>query len=291
MLFRTQLFNATDLANVDRIQKGYDAKPLSAYLKAPAPRAATDVSWPALRDDMLTTPAMFPYVNFMLQFCPLHPSEKALMERFATLNIGAGKTFDMNALSAEQQKAVQDGIADANEALASEMKKINAEAISSSDMFGTREFLKNNYLYRFTGAKLGLYGNSGAEAIYLAYFVDATGAQADASKHKYQLRFPKGGLPPANAFWSLTMYDGKTQLLVANPLKRYLLNSTMVKSFRYGDDGSLTLYVQKDSPGAALQSNWLPAPDGPFYAVLRIYMPAPEVVNGTWKKPPLQPVS
>jgi hypothetical protein len=86
------------------------------------------------------------------------------------------------------------------------------------------------------------------------------------------------------------MYDGKTQFLVANPLKRYLLNSTMLKSFKYGADGSLTLYVQKDSPGAAEQSNWLPAPDGPFYAILRIYMPAIEVQNGTWKKPEMESV-
>jgi hypothetical protein len=86
------------------------------------------------------------------------------------------------------------------------------------------------------------------------------------------------------------MYDGKTQLLVANPLKRYLLNSTMMKSFKYGSDGSLTFYVQKDSPGATKESNWLPAPDGTFYGILRIYMPALEVVNGTWKKPLMQPV-
>jgi hypothetical protein len=104
------------------------------------------------------------------------------------------------------------------------------------------------------------------------------------------LRFPKGGLPPAKAFWSLTMYDGKTQFLVANPLNRYLLNSPMLDQFKYGDDGSLTLYVQKDSPGAGKESNWLPAPDGPFYAVLRIYMPGEAVVNHTWKKPPLEPV-
>ena len=87
------------------------------------------------------------------------------------------------------------------------------------------------------------------------------------------------------------MYDGKSQFLVANPLHRYLLNSTMLKSFKYGDEGSLTFYVQKDSPGTALESNWLPAPNGPFYAILRIYMPAAEVTNGTWKKPPMQPAS
>ncbi|MGB2668354.1 MAG: DUF1214 domain-containing protein [Candidatus Acidiferrum sp.] len=155
-------------------------------------------------------------------------------------------------------------------------------------MFGTRAFLKNNYLYRYAGAKLGLNGNSGDEAIYLAYFVDANHQPLDASKNNYTLQFAKGQLPPAHAFWSLTMYDGKSQLLVANQLKRYLLNSTMLKSFKYGTDGSLTFYVRKTSPGVGKESNWLPAPDGSFYSILRIYMPAPEVVNGTWKKPPMQ---
>jgi len=87
----------------------------------------------------------------------------------------------------------------------------------------------------------------------------------------------------------LVTNDGKTQFLVANPLKRFLLNSTMLKSFHYGSDGSLTLYVQKDAPRGGKDSNWLPAPDVRFYAILRIYMPAPEGVNGTWKKPQMAP--
>jgi hypothetical protein len=290
ILFRTQLFNPADLNNVKKIQAGYHAQTLSQYLKQPSPAAAAEVNWPAPSPDMLTTPALFPYLNFMLQFCPTNPSETDLMARFAQLNIGAGKTFDFGKLSPESQKAVTDGIADASQDMAALMQRINAGEVSSSDLFGTREFLKGNYLYRYAGAKLGLYGNTGDEAIYLPYFVDANHQPLDASKTGYTLLFPKGQLPPAHAFWSLTMYDGKTQLLVANPLKRYLVNSTMVKSLKYGSDGSLTIYVQKDPPGAPKETNWLPAPDGPFYAILRIYMPAPEVVNGTWKKPQLQPV-
>ncbi len=289
LLFRTQLFNPADLNNVKRIQAGYHAQTLSQYLKQPAPAVAPGVSWPAPSPDMLTTPALFPYLNFMLQFCPANPAETELMARFAKLNVGAGKTFDFSKLSPESQKAVTDGIADAGKDLDALMKQINADQVASSDLFGTREFLKGNYLYRYAGAKLGLYGNSGEEAIYLAYFVDANHQPLDASKTAYTMMFPKGQLPPAKAFWSITMYDGKTQFLVANTLKRYLLNSTMLKSFKYGSDGSLTIYVQKGSPGAAQEANWLPAPDGPFYAILRIYMPAPEVVNGTWKKPQMQP--
>jgi hypothetical protein len=85
------------------------------------------------------------------------------------------------------------------------------------------------------------------------------------------------------------MYDGKTQLLVANPLKRYLLNSTTIKSYRYGSDGSLTLYISHDNPGPSKQSNWLPAPEGPFYAIFRVYLPGDTVINGTWHKPGMQP--
>jgi hypothetical protein len=289
VLFRTQLFNPADLPNVKKIQAGYKAEPLSKFLAQPAPPTPSAVNWPKPADNMLTSAALFPYLNFMLQFCPTNPAETDLMARFAKLNIGAGKTFDFAKLSPQQQKAVNDGIADAGTDLNALMKQINADEVSSSDMFGTRAFLKGNYLHRYAGAKLGLYGNSGEEAIYLAYFVDASHAPLDSSKTNYELKFPKGQLPPEHAFWSLTMYDGKSQFLVANPLKRYLLNSTMLKSFKYGSGGSLTFYVQKSSPGAAKESNWLPAPDGPFYAVLRVYMPAPEVVNGTWKKPAMQP--
>lgn len=288
-LFRTQLFNAADLGNVTKIQAGFDAKPLTAYLGEAAPPPAPAVDWPKPEKDMTTTSALFRYLNFLLQFCPTSQSETGLMARFAKLNIGARKEFDAARLSPEIRTAVDEGIADAWKDLEGLQKKINTEEVSSSNLFGTRDYLKDNYLYRFGGAKLGLYGNSGDEAIYLAYFVDSRNQPVDASKNTYVLRFTKGKLPPARAFWSLTMYDGKTQFLVANPLNRYLLNSTMLKSFKYDADGSLTLYVQKDSPGPAKESNWLPAPNGPFYAILRVYMPAPEVVNGTWKKPPMEP--
>jgi hypothetical protein len=168
------------------------------------------------------------------------------------------------------------------------MAGINSGKLSSGDLFGTREFLRNNYVYRFVGAKLGIYGNSRDEAFYPTYFTDANGDTPDASQHRYELRFEKGQLPPAQAFWSLTMYDGKSQLLVANPLNRYLLNSTMLEQFRYGNDGSLTLYVQKDSPGKDKEANWLPAPDGPFYCIMRLYIPKPETFTGQWKQPKLR---
>ena len=97
--------------------------------------------------------------------------------------------------------------------------------------------------------------------------------------------FKKGDLPPVKAFWSLTMYDGKTQLLINNPLDRYLLNSPMMDDFVMNNNGSLTIYIQKESPGAALKANWLPAPDGPFYGVLRLYGPEEAALKGDWTTP------
>lgn len=288
-LFRTQLFNSADLPKVNKIQSGYHAEPLSSFLHQPAPPAPPTVDWPQPAAIAAPSSAIFPVVNFLFQFCPPDPSEKDLLARFAKLNIGPGQTFDLSKFSPEIRQAIDDGIKDSNADLADVVKKVNEDNISSGDMFGTRGFLKDNYLYRYVGAKLGLYGNSKQDAIYLAYFVDANHQPLDASKSSYELHFAKGDLPPNKAFWSLTMYDGKTQLLVANPLKRYLLNSTTLKSYKYGSDGSLTLYISDKNPGAATQSNWLPAPDGTFYCILRVYMPGDAVLNGAWKKPQMQP--
>jgi hypothetical protein len=129
------------------------------------------------------------------------------------------------------------------------------------------------------------------EAAYPTTRADASGEPLDGSKHKYTISFAKNQLPPVNAFWSITMYDGKTQLLIQNPINRYLINSPMLPGMKKNRDGSLTLYVQKDSPGKAKSSNWLPAPNGPIYLVMRLYWPKetpPSILppgEGTWKPP------
>lgn len=289
VLFRVQLFNPSDLEQVQTIQAGIQAQPLSLFVGKPAPPAAPVIAWPPLVEGMTETPVIFNYLNFLLQFAPTHPSETELMARFAQLGIGAGKPFDIGTFSPEIQQAIAGGITDFwQQDFAGIMQRVNAGEVGSGDVFGTREFLRNNYLYRFLAAKQGIYGNSREEAIYPTYFVDADNNKLDTSQHRYTLRFDPNQLPPVEAFWSLTMYDGQTQRLVRNPLQRYVLNSTMLETFKFGEDGSLTLYLQKDSPGADLEPNWLPAPDGPFYTAIRIYLPKPEVLNGTWKQPPLQ---
>ena len=159
----------------------------------------------------------------------------------------------------------------------------------SGDILGTREYLKNNYLYRMGGAVLGIYGNAKEEAMYPAYYTDQAGQMLDGA-NRYTLRFAPGQMPPVNSFWSMTMYEQPASLLVANPLNRYLLNSTMLAQFKKDADGGLTLLMQNESPGKDLEANWLPAPKGAFSVIMRLYWPKPEALNGKWQQPPLNKV-
>jgi hypothetical protein len=132
-------------------------------------------------------------------------------------------------------------------------------------------------------------GNIAAEAAYPITREDADGQPLDGSKANYTLTFPVGQLPPVNAFWSVTMYDGKTQLLIENPINRYLINSPMLPNLKKNADGSLTLYIQNASPGSDKASNWLPAPGGQIYLAMRLYWPkteppsVPPPGEGTWQ--------
>jgi hypothetical protein len=291
-LYRTQLFDDEDLAKVKQIQKGYKVETLSHYDKHKAPPAPAKIAWPKPAPTMSDTPDLFRYLNFMLAFTPPQDVEKDLLARFKTIGIEAGKPFDLSKLSGDQRQALEDGIADAKAEFA-ELKKtrVDTHEVTSGDFFGTREHLKGNYLYRYAGANMGIFGNSAEEANYIGYFVDKNNQPVDASKHDYTLHFDKGALPPADAFWSLTMYDGRNKLLVDNPLNRYLINSRMLSDLKLDADGGLTLYIQNKAPAKELESNWLPAPNGPFYGVLRLYLPKPEVNSGQWKMPLLTPVN
>jgi hypothetical protein len=290
--YRTQLFNPGDIENVRKIQAGYKVQPLSAFLGQPAPKAAPAIDFikPLTAATQRTSPEFFNILNFVLQFCPTVPSEKALMARFARIGVGAGKTFDASKLSPETKAAIEQGMADAWADLAVLQKRIDAKQVTLGDMFGTRQYLKNNYLYRMAAAVNGIYGNSKQEAMYPIYAVDADGKKLDGGS-RYAVRFAPGQLPPVNAFWSLTMYELPASLLVANPLNRYLLNSPMIPQFKKDADGGLTLYVQNESPGKDKEANWLPAPKGPFVMFMRLYWPKPAALEGKWTAPPLKRVA
>jgi hypothetical protein len=286
--FRTQLFNPDDLDNVKEVQAGYKAQTLSAFLGAAAPQTAPVIDFikPIAPAEEKTSPQFFNILNFVLQFCPTVPSETELMACFAKIGVGAGKTFDPNKLSPEIKTAIEQGMADAWADLGGLVKQFDGGKVTSGDVFGTRAYLKNNYLYRMGAAVLGIYGNSKQEAMYPAYGVDADGKKLNGA-NVYTLHFAPGELPPVNGFWSLTMYELPASLLVANSINRYLINSAMLPQLKRDANGGLTLLIQNQSPGKGKETNWLPAPKGPFIMFLRLYWPKEEALEGKWKAPSL----
>ena len=288
-VYRTQLFDPDDLENVKRVQAGYKAQPLSAFLGRTAPPAAPEIDFvePLSPEEQKTSLEFFDVLSFVLQFCPTHASETELMARFARIGVGPQRTVEAGARTPEIEAAMRQGMAEAWVELEALHRRINAGEVTSGDMFGTRESLGNNYSYRMAAAVLGIFGNSKLEAMYPAYALDADGQGLDGSK-RYALRFAPGELPPVNAFWSLTMYELPSSLLAANPIDRYLLNSSMLAQFTMDADGGLTLLVQHESPGKDKEANWLPAPAGPFAMAMRLYWPKQAALDGTWIAPPLQ---
>jgi len=291
VLYRTQLFGPDDLENVKKIQAGYKVQPLSAFLGQPAPAAAPPIAFvePLDRDEERTSPRFFEVMDFLLGFAPTVPSEEALMQRFAKLGIGPGGTFRAADLPPETLQAIREGMADALKEDQALRARLDKGEVTSAELFGSREELKNDYAKRMLAATAGIYGNSPAEAIYPALTLDNQGQPLDGS-HKYIVRFAPGQLPPVNAFWSVTMYDKPDSLLVSNPINRYLINSAMLPSLKKDADGGITLLLQHESPGKALESNWLPAPAGPFGAAMRLYWPKAEALDGSWKPPVVERV-
>jgi hypothetical protein len=291
-IFRTQLLSPGDMPNVVKVQAGYKVQPMSAFLGQPAPPLGPTVVWPKITAQMVKT-NFFEYLAFALQFAPAGPEETAIRERLASIGVRAGEPFDFSALSDAEKVEIglgmKAGEAKVEQALGTIGKDINGWKVGSA--FGDRAFYNGNWLLRAAAAKAGIYGNDAVEAMYPMTRELASGDTLDGSKHNYTLTFPAGQLPPVNAFWSVTMYDGKTQFLIKNPIDRYLVNSPMLPQMKKNADGSLTIYIQNKSPGKDKESNWLPAPDGPIYMVMRLYWPkteAPSILppgKGSWQPP------
>jgi hypothetical protein len=296
--FRTQLFGAADMPNVKKVQAGYRARTLAGYLNQSAPPEAPIIAFPKV-DKELVKKNFFEYLDFALQFAPAQENEKEIRAQLATIGVGPGKKFNFKDLSIKDKLEIALGMKEGDRKINDAVDKagitINGWRVSS--LFGDSAFFNGDWLKRAAGAKAGIYGNDSVEATYPLAKFDSEGRPLDGSKHKYTLTFPTGQYPPVNAFWSVTMYDGKTQLLIKNPIDRYLINSPMLPDLKKNADGSLTLYIQKHSPGKDKESNWLPAPNGPIYMVMRLYWPKTEppsilpVGKGTWKPPGVKRVS
>jgi hypothetical protein len=279
-LGRTALSGPSDVKDVEAIQKQYRLTPLSAFEHSSAPPPVAKVAFPKWDEAKATSIDFIAYLNFLLQFTqPTAPSETELMQRFAKIGIAPGAVFDPAALPAATREAIEQGVADGKAALADAEK----HTTSSYDLFGSRQDLNGDYMKRAVAAAMGIYGNTKEEAVYVGTRINADHEQLVGSQ-PYVIHFDKKDLPPAKFFWSMTMYDLPARHLVANPIHRYSIGDR-TKGIKYGADGSLDIYVQHNSPGADKESNWLPAPEGAYDVIARIYGPDASVFNGSWTFP------
>jgi len=291
-IFRTQLFNADDIDNVKKVQAGYAAQPLSAFLKQPAPPAAPTIDFPKIDKELAKT-NFFEFLDFALQFAPPAPNEAEIRAQLARIGVGPGKTFNFKDLPLEKKLEVVVGLKQGKDKVDAAIAKVGAQINGwrISAPFGDAAHFNGDWLLRAAAAQAGIYGNNAEEAMYPMTRDDIAGNPIDCSAKAYTITFPAGDLPPVNAFWSVTMYDGKTQLLIQNPIDRYLINSPMLPAMNKNPDGSVTIYIQNASPGADKEANWLPAPAGPVYLVMRLYWPkeaSPSILpagKGDWKPP------
>jgi hypothetical protein len=293
-IIRTQLFNPADIERVAEIQGQYSLHPLSEVRGQNPPDPAPPISIPAWITGAETSIAAFEYLDAALDLVDIHPDDAEIIASMARIGLGTSGAFDTTAMEPNDLAALEKGVQQARGDIGVFIQEHTSDPLASAKIFGTREFLAESAtamglsspnLQRTVAAVLGLYGNSGEEAVYPAYLNDDDGRPFDAAQGNYELKFSAGELPSVDAFWSLSMYDGVTQLFIDNPLDRYLVSSAMLDDFIFEEDGSLIIHLQNESPGAGRNANWLPAPDGPFYAVLRLYLPKESALNGDWSTP------
>jgi len=289
-LYRTQLFNPDDIGNVRKVQAGYRVETLSRSIKQPPPQPAQVINFPKIRKRLLRR-NFFQQLAFALQFAPAQFTEAEAHANLAKMGVGPGKTFNFRDLTLREKLAITVGIRagerEIKRAIADSSVIANGWRIAA--YFGDGAFYDGNWLLRAAAAEADFFGSDPAEAVLASTRVDDNGEPLDGSKHDYTLSFAPGQLPPVNAFWSLTMYDGRSRLLIKNPINRCLVNSSMLPTMKTNADGGLTIYIQHKSPGADGNDNWLPAPSGPMRLAMRLYWPKTEppsilpVGKGTWQ--------
>jgi hypothetical protein len=210
-------------------------------------------------------------------------SDAGLLGLFNNIGLTIDHGFDPSNLSDGEKKALGQAIKDGESILAAKSadmgKDVNGWQLSPvlDEYFGT------SYLFRGAIGYQAMFVNTPIEAYYPGVFKDVNGKVLDGSTGKYTITFPKGETPPVDAFWSVTMYDVKKRLMVDNPINRYKIGSA--DKLKADSDGSVTIYIQADSPGKDKESNWLPAPKEPFYMLMRMYLPKIEILNGQYEIP------
>ncbi len=279
-----------DYKAVHAIQDKFELVPLSAYGQkyTPVP-AEIDSNFDmkkAVRDqvDALGVYEYFSYMAKLMKTNPPAAADAPLVARMAKIGLVPGQDFDPSKLDAFDKEAIK-GVPKVAQLKIMEYFKQAAVPVNgwtfltkNIGLYGT------DYIQRALVTAIGLGANRPQDAIYPTSQKDSNDKEYDGTKN-YVMHFNKGEMPPANGFWSLTMYD-KDYFFVPNKLNRYTLSSR--SKFVANADGSVDLYLQPESPGKAKEANWLPAPKGQFIPMLRLYWPKetpPSLIDGTWKPP------
>jgi hypothetical protein len=291
---RTQTNGKEDYAAVHALQDQYRLTPLSALGKAPAPAAGTPVDPNA---DMKTPPVeqvarldantFFSRLNALMKENPPATPDAEALKRFAPLGIAPGKPFDVKALDPVVAKSLQDGVHNGLARIVAEARAGHGQVLNGWEFMTNVGRYGTDYLWRAVVAMVGLGANLPGDAVYPRATTDAHG-QPLTGVHEYVIRFPQGQLPPVRAFWSITLYNSK-QFFASNPINRYAIGDR--DKLKFADDGSLTIYIQNQSPGKDRETNWLPAPKDGFNLLMRLYWPKKEILEGKWKPPQIERVA
>ena len=292
-LGRTQVFGPDDVDNAKAVLAQYKAEPLSAYLGKVSTVDTSAPDFPTYDPEKVKGIEFITYLNAFMTDGGIHESETALFATFAKIGIAPGKAFDPSTLDPAIANAIKEGIASAEEKIKEASTQLGERKNGwqmVSGAWGNREEMQGKYLTRAAAAYFGLYGNSLEEAYYPETSEDNANEALDGSKHNYVLHFDKSELPPVNAFWSLSMYKMPEQLFIENEINRYVISSA-TKGLKYNEDGSLNVYIQKENPGEANISNWLPAYDGLFSIQARLYVVKPESLDPLYAMPTVKKVN
>jgi hypothetical protein len=284
---RTKTDGPADYEAVHAIQKGYKITPLSGWGKPPVAIKAkidpsVDIKTPPKKQvDSMAAAEYFSYAAALLRLHPPHSTDQPIIARMKRIGIEPGKVFDIAKVDASVKTAIEGAPADAQKLMAWKIPTLARVVNNWSMNTDTMGVYGNYYLKRAIVTQLGLGANLPEDAIYPLNLADDTGKPLDGANN-YAIRFAKDEIPPVSAFWSITLYDTEG-FQVANPLNRFAVSSWM--PFKRDADGSLTLYFQNESPGSDRESNWLPAPKGPFNLTMRLYAPKSEALTGLWNPP------
>ena len=290
---RTRTDGPADYDAVYKIQAGYKVTPLSEWGKTAKPvevkiDPSVDMKTPPkVQVDTMTAAKFFAYAAELLKVNPPHITDQPIIAQLQRIGFEVGKSFDLDKTTPAVRKALESAPGEAQQLMRWKIPTLARVVNGWSMNTDTMGVYGNYYLKRAIVTQLGLGANLPEDAIYPINLADETGKPLDGANN-YTLHFDKGETPPADAFWSITLYDSKG-FQVANPINRFALSSWM--PFKYNADGSLDLYFQNESPGTGNEANWLPAPKGAFNLLMRLYAPRSEALTGKWNPPPVMRVS